>query len=93
MIKFFISLFFTISLTMLFIGCATTGNISMDNDKDGVADYMDICPKTPPLALVDKYGCALDSDKDGVIDLYDKCPNTPITYLVNKNGCAVKKIK
>lgn len=91
--KMFIAVFPVISLVIVLAGCATPGNSSIDSDKDGVANYMDVCPNTPTLALVDKYGCALDSDKDGVIDLYDKCPNTPITDLVNKNGCSVKTIR
>jgi len=60
-----------------------------DSDKDGVADYKDKCPNTPPAARVDKNGCAIDSDNDGVIDLYDMCPNTPLGIKVNEKGCAV----
>ena len=75
---------------LLFSGCANTQPM-VDNDHDGVLDYRDVCPNTPILAKVDKYGCALDSDLDGVIDLYDKCPNTPFTDKVYANGCSIKK--
>ena len=77
-------------ITVLFVGCVTPDTANIDTDKDGVADIADVCPSTPALALVDKYGCALDSDMDGVIDLYDKCPNTPFSDMVNKDGCSIK---
>ncbi len=74
-------------------GCISPNTAQMDSDHDGVVNSKDVCPNTPALAMVDKYGCAIDSDHDGVIDLYDKCPNTPITDLVDKNGCTIKKLK
>ena len=83
-------IYFLPILATIFIGCATPNTANIDSDKDGVADITDVCPSTPALALVDKYGCAIDSDMDGVIDLYDKCPNTPFSNLVNKNGCSIK---
>ena len=89
MSKIYFSLIF-ISLSTLFVGCATPNAANIDTDKDGVADIADVCPSTPAFALVDKHGCALDSDMDGVIDLYDKCPNTPFSDLVNKDGCSLK---
>ncbi len=76
---------------LILAGCVSPNASRLDSDHDGVVNSRDICPNTPALALVDKYGCALDSDHDGVIDLYDKCPNTPITDLVNKNGCSIKR--
>ncbi len=78
---------------LVFSGCVSPGLSQMDSDHDGVVDSKDVCPNTPSLAMVDKFGCAIDSDKDGVIDLLDKCPNTPITNLVNKNGCTIKKLQ
>ncbi len=83
-------LYFLLLLATIFIGCAIPDATNIDSDKDGVTDIRDICPSTPALALVDKFGCALDRDMDGVIDLYDKCPNTPFSDLVNKNGCSIK---
>ncbi len=74
-------------------GCINPNTARIDSDHDGVINSRDICPNTPTLAMVDKYGCALDSDHDGVINLYDKCPNTPMSDLVNKNGCDIKKLK
>ena len=53
-----------------------------DKDKDGIDDYMDLCPDQYGEAIAN--GCP-DSDKDGVPDQYDLCP-----YLfgdVNNQGC------
>ncbi len=79
------------SLAFIVAGCALPNQPYKDADKDGVVDSRDVCPYTPLLAKVDRYGCALDSDKDGVIDLYDKCPNTPLTALVDATGCSIKR--
>lgn len=44
----------------------------LDNDKDGVANEVDLCPDAAgPLALK---GCP-DTDGDGVTDNIDRCPN------------------
>ena len=63
----------------------------LDSDQDGVPDYMDLCPGTPPEArkYVDAHGCPLDGDQDGVLDYKDKCPDTPFEQrkFVDKNGC------
>jgi len=86
--------FIVLSATLLvFSGCISPNLSNMDSDHDGVVDSKDVCPNTPSLAKVDKFGCAIDSDKDGVIDLFDKCPNTPIANIVNKNGCTIKVLK
>jgi hypothetical protein len=48
-----------------------------DDDFDAVPDGIDLCPQTPPDALVDLDGCAcfeVDSDGDGVDDCVDECP-------------------
>ncbi len=81
-----------LSSIFLFSGCALTNKFSYDTDKDGVANYKDICKVTPIGAKVDKYGCALDEDFDGVIDMYDKCPRTKASELVDGTGCTIKKI-
>ena len=60
-----------------------------DSDNDGVPDYLDMCPGTPPGVKVDAFGCPLDSDGDGVPDYLDKCPNTPKGVTVDANGCPV----
>ena len=51
----------------------------LDEDHDGVPDYLDHCLGTVPEAIgfVDSVGCALDTDGDGVEDYKDECPNTP----------------
>jgi outer membrane protein OmpA-like peptidoglycan-associated protein len=65
----------------------------LDSDGDGVPDYLDLCPGTPPQAkgYVDKNGCLLDSDGDGVPDYLDLCPGTPVEARghVDKNGCVL----
>jgi outer membrane protein OmpA-like peptidoglycan-associated protein len=63
----------------------------LDSDQDGVPDYIDLCPGTPPEArkYVDAHGCTLDGDLDGVPDYRDKCPDTPAEArkYVDKDGC------
>jgi outer membrane protein OmpA-like peptidoglycan-associated protein len=65
----------------------------LDNDGDGVADYLDLCPSTPLQArgMVDKNGCPLDTDGDGVADYLDLCPNTAVEAFgfVDMNGCVL----
>ena len=63
------------------IGCP------IDTDKDGIADYIDICPNTPKNVIVDEEGCPIDADKDGIADYIDICPNTPLGVTVDENGC------
>lgn len=58
-----------------------------DQDNDGVYDYEDACPNTPPSVKVDAFGCPLDSDGDGVPDYLDRCSNTPKGVKVDANGC------
>ncbi len=58
-----------------------------DTDGDGVPDYKDRCPGTPPGVTVNERGCPVDSDGDGVPDHLDKCPNTPQGVVVDKDGC------
>lgn len=60
-----------------------------DEDRDGVPDDKDHCPKTPDFYIVDENGCPIDSDQDGVVDSEDFCPETP--GLVANNGCPEQK--
>lgn len=58
-----------------------------DEDADGVADYLDRCPKTPKKAEIDARGCPLDADNDKVADYMDDCPATPEDIQVDGKGC------
>lgn len=78
-------------LAVTLSGCSFS-NMSSDTDRDGVADFRDVCKVTPLGAKVDQHGCALDKDFDGVIDLYDKCPNTTASQLINKHGCTINEL-
>ena len=57
-----------------------------DEDNDGVADIIDLCPFTPSGVEVDMYGCPIDSDKDGVPDYLDLEPNSAPYAYVNSKG-------
>lgn len=62
----------------------------MDNDNDGVANEVDLCPDAAgPLALK---GCP-DTDGDGVTDNIDRCPTEKGNII--DNGCPkiIKVIK
>ncbi len=52
----------------------------IDTDGDGVADYLDKCPKIAGTIE----GCP-DTDKDGIIDSKDKCPK--VAGLKELQGC------
>ncbi len=56
-----------------------------DSDGDGVPDYLDKEPNTPPGARVSPSGITLDSDGDGTPDHLDKCPFEPGSAA--KGGC------
>lgn len=69
---------------------------SVDSDRDGVSDPMDLCPGTPEGTPVDANGCpsappaaSADSDGDGVPDDADACPTTPPGASVDGKGCVV----
>lgn len=64
-----------------------------DSDGDGVYDYFDKCPDTPPGVEVDEFGCPklIDSDGDGIYDDQDQCPNTPKGAIVDFRGCWIVK--
>jgi len=58
----------------------------MDDDGDGVPNYIDEEKDTAKGSLVDSKGRALaDMDGDGVADAYDKCPEQP--GLWSMDGC------
>ncbi len=57
-----------------------------DTDGDGVFDFWDKCPNTPPGVEVDEHGCPIDSDGDGVPDYLDLEPNTPPGAFVDEFG-------
>ena len=76
--------FFTASVG---ISYALFSNNNDDSDGDGVPDYKDHCPGTPPGVKVMADGCPTDADGDGIPDYLDKCPNTPANILVDRNGC------
>lgn len=57
-----------------------------DEDGDGIADIIDLCPFTPSGVEVDKNGCPIDSDKDGVPDYLDLEPNSAPNAYVNSDG-------
>ena len=57
-----------------------------DEDGDGVADIIDLCPFTPSTVSVNSYGCPLDYDGDGVPDYLDKEPNSARNAFVNADG-------
>ncbi len=57
-----------------------------DADGDGVFDFWDLCPDTPPGVEVDEFGCPIDSDGDGVPDYLDLEPNTPRGAFVDEHG-------
>ena len=57
--------------------------LSIDDDGDGVANELDLCPNTTPGATVDLSGCALDqkdSDNDGYNDNIDAFPYDSTQY-------------
>ena len=56
-----------------------------DYDEDGVIDFMDKCPNTPPNVEVDTLGCPIDSDGDGLVDYIDKEINS-LGTTVNSEG-------
>ncbi len=57
-----------------------------DEDGDGVADWNDRRPHTPPGVAVDVFGCPLDSDGDGVPDYRDDEANTTPGAAVDARG-------
>jgi len=63
-----------------------------DDDSDGIADDIDLCPNTPIGEEVDANGCSesqLDDDNDGVMNNVDICPDTIAGAMVDATGCFV----
>ncbi|MBK9177633.1 MAG: hypothetical protein IPM46_15150 [Flavobacteriales bacterium] len=60
-----------------------------DEDGDGVKDFHDLCPGTPPGVKVDATGCALDGDSDGVPDDRDDELNSAPGALVDGRGVTI----
>ncbi|HKK39672.1 MAG TPA: hypothetical protein VJ949_09670, partial [Cryomorphaceae bacterium] len=57
-----------------------------DEDEDGIADIIDLCPFTKDGVSTDMYGCPLDTDNDGVADYLDGELITPEGNLVDLEG-------
>jgi len=64
-----------------------------DDDGDGVPNFLDREPNTPPDCAVDTHGVMLDSDGDGVPDCKDDEPFSAYDCIgdVDKNGVCPKK--
>jgi OOP family OmpA-OmpF porin len=65
-----------------------------DTDGDGVLDWWDECPDTPPGVEVTAKGCEIqdmsrDADGDRVPDYRDECPDTPSGAPVDPRGCSL----
>jgi len=60
-----------------------------DEDGDGVKDFADACPGTPPGVKVDAKGCPLDGDSDGVPDDRDDELNSAPGALVDGRGVTI----
>lgn len=70
-------------------------NLERDSDGDGVSDFFDKEPNTPPGAIVDGAGrtlrIAIDTDGDGIPDFIDRCPNE--AGLKEFGGCPSESAK
>lgn len=60
-----------------------------DEDDDGVADIVDLCPGTPFGVRVTPFGCPEDTDGDGVADHLDNEPNTVKGAFVDADGVTI----
>lgn len=63
-----------------------------DEDLDGVADIIDLCPFTQEDVAIDYFGCPLDTDKDGVADYLDDELITPQGNMVDLNGVSLTDV-
>ncbi|SFV65356.1 Beta-1,3(4)-glucanase precursor [hydrothermal vent metagenome] len=66
--------------------------ITLDVDKDNIADNEDLCDNSLLEDNIMPYGCkkmSRDSDGDGVVDAKDVCPLTPKNARVSADGCAL----
>ena len=66
----------------------TLENLSKDDDKDGVINANDKCPRTASGQAIDATGCEPDLDRDGLTDRLDLCPATPDNSPIDEVGCA-----
>ncbi|MEM9053080.1 MAG: SPOR domain-containing protein [Bacteroidota bacterium] len=57
-----------------------------DEDSDGIADIIDLCPFTQEDVAVDNRGCPIDTDGDGIPDYLDEDLMSPEGTLVNLQG-------
>lgn len=57
-----------------------------DQDDDGVADIVDLCPGTPFGVRINEFGCPVDKDGDGVPDHLDNEPNSAKGAFVDADG-------
>ena len=90
-----------IMLTASLAGCLGGETEILDEDGDGIADDLDLCPGTIDQ-MVDADGCGerqLDDDGDGLMNDRDRCPNTPqgetavqIGGFSNIIGCSQSQI-
>ena len=64
----------------------TEAGTEKDSDNDGIPNFMDKSPGTPPGVTVDEYGRPLDADKDRIPDHIDLGRNTPLGILVDLRG-------
>ncbi len=76
----------TITVERLYADIEFDYTLIEDEDGDGVFDFWDKCPNTPPGVEVDEYGCPIDSDGDGVPDYRDIEPNTRPGAFVDEHG-------
>ncbi len=68
--------------------------VSLDVDKDNIADSQDLCDNSLLEDNIMPYGCkkmSRDSDDDGVTDVKDMCPLTPKNAKVTPDGCALDR--
>ena len=67
-----------------------------DQDGDGVADDIDLCPDTPSGEIANTRGCSekqIDTDQDGIPDFEDLCPFTRNGSIVDEYGCSENEDK
>ena len=90
-----------IMLTASLAGCLGGETEILDEDGDGIADNLDLCPGTSVVAeptedeLIDSDGCnsyQFDDDGDDVNNVADLCPMTPAGESVDKDGCSQSQL-
>ena len=90
-----------IMLTASLAGCLGGETEILDEDGDGIADNLDLCPGTSVAAeptegeLIDADGCnsyQLDDDGDGANNVVDLCSITPAGESVDEDGCSQSQL-